>query len=88
MQALLELLHVDFAAINWLPCIAGMITSGVCGYLAISFMVKLIGRCNFKWFSLYLLILSILTFTNSFLSPFLYLDKAGYFRARLAENIP
>lgn len=71
-SALLELLHVDFAAINWLPCIAGMITSGICGYLAISFMVKLIGRCNFKWFSLYLLILSILTFTNSFLSPFLY----------------
>ena len=49
-----------------------MITSGVCGYLAIAFMVKLIGKCNFKWFSLYLLILSILTFTNSFVSPYLY----------------
>lgn len=71
-SAFLELLHIDFASVNWLPCIAGMITSGVCGYLAISFMVKLIGRCNFKWFSLYLLLLSILTFTNSFLCPFLY----------------
>ena len=71
-SALLELLHVDFSAVNWIPCIAGMITSGVCGYLAIDFMVKLIGKCNFKWFSLYLLILSILTFTNSFVSPYLY----------------
>lgn len=71
-SALLELLHVDFTAIRWLPCIAGMLTAGVCGYLAIAFSVKLIGKCSFKGFSLYLLLLSILTFADAFVGAFLY----------------
>ncbi|MBE7087032.1 MAG: undecaprenyl-diphosphate phosphatase [Clostridiales bacterium] len=47
------------ANIDFLPVILGMITAMVCGYIAITFMLKLIKKANYKWFSLYLVLLSI-----------------------------
>jgi undecaprenyl-diphosphatase len=42
--------------------VAGMITAFVSGFFAVRFMLKIIARANFKWFSLYLVVLSIVTF--------------------------
>ena len=41
-----------------LPTLFGAITAMVTGYIAITFMLKIIGKANYKWFSLYLLCLS------------------------------
>jgi len=46
-------------SVDALPLILGMLTAMVTGYIAITFMLKLIKKANFKWFSLYLVALSI-----------------------------
>lgn len=48
-----------FGEIEILPCIFGILTSAVCGYIAIKFMLKFIRKANYKWFAAYLVILSI-----------------------------
>ncbi len=53
--------------IDWFSMIVGAVTAFVSGYLAIRVMLKLIAKANYKWFSLYLLIVSILTFVFYFL---------------------
>ena len=68
-SALFEALTVDYSSINIVATLLGMTAAFVTGYLAIRFMLNLIGKCNFKWFSLYLLILSIITFVNGFIVP-------------------
>lgn len=47
--------------------IAGLAASFLFGMLAIKFMLRLIQRCNYKWFSLYLILLFLLVFTNIYL---------------------
>jgi len=42
-----------------LPLVLGMLTAMVTGYIAIKFMLKIIKKANYKWFSLYLLLLAI-----------------------------
>ena len=46
-------------SIDFVPIIFGMITAMICGYISIKFMIKLIKKANYKWFSLYLVLLSI-----------------------------
>jgi undecaprenyl-diphosphatase len=45
--------------------IIGMFFAAFSGYVAIKFMLKIIKKANYKWFSLYLLILAIFTFVNN-----------------------
>lgn len=45
--------------INFVPLLLGVLTAMVCGYVAITFMLKIIKKANYKWFSLYLVLLSI-----------------------------
>ncbi|MBE5756566.1 MAG: undecaprenyl-diphosphate phosphatase [Clostridiales bacterium] len=45
--------------VDALPLICGVISSAVFGYIAIKFMLKLIKKANYKWFSLYIIILII-----------------------------
>lgn len=45
--------------ISALPLLFGILTSAVCGYIAIKFMLKIIKKANYKWFSLYLVLLSV-----------------------------
>ena len=47
--------------INVVALLVGVLTSALCGYIAITFMLKLIRKANFKWFSLYLVLLAIST---------------------------
>ena len=45
--------------IEALPLIFGVATAAVTGYVAIKVMLKLIKKANYKWFSLYLIIMAI-----------------------------
>ena len=41
------------------PLILGMLTAMLTGYIAIKFMLKIIKKANYKWFSLYLVLIAI-----------------------------
>lgn len=68
-SALFEALTVDFLIINVPATILGVLASFLTGFFAIKFMLKLISKCNFKWFSFYLIILTVLTFINGLIVP-------------------
>ena len=64
-SAFVEIIKVkDWNAVPVLAVILGMLAAAVSGYLAIRLMLKIIQKCNYKWFSLYLIALSIITFIN------------------------
>ena len=44
---------------NFPALILGIVTAAICGYIAIKFMLALIKKANYKWFSLYLAVLSV-----------------------------
>ena len=44
--------------IEVLPIIAGMVTAAITGYIAIKVMLKVIKKADYKWFSLYLVIMA------------------------------
>ncbi len=44
-----------------LPLILGILTAMITGYIAIKFMLKIIKKANYKWFSLYLALMAIAT---------------------------
>jgi len=44
--------------VDVIPLLLGVLTSAVTGYIAIKFMLDLIKKANYKWFSVYLVILS------------------------------
>ena len=47
--------------VNWISLAFGIVTSAVCGYIAVKFMLKIIKKANYKWFSIYLVGMSIAT---------------------------
>lgn len=47
--------------VNWVSLAFGIVTSAVCGYIAVKFMLKIIKKANYKWFSIYLVGMSIAT---------------------------
>ncbi len=47
--------------INIWALLVGVVTAAVTGYIAIKFMLKIIKKANYKWFSLYLVGISIAT---------------------------
>lgn len=57
----------NIAVVPWYCYLAGMITAFISGFLAIKLMLKVIAKANFKWFALYLFLLSIVTFIVYFL---------------------
>ncbi len=46
-------------SIDVVPLLLGVLTAMVCGYIAIKFMMRLIKKANYKWFSVYLVGISI-----------------------------
>lgn len=48
-------------SVDLLPLIIGVVTAALCGYIAIKFMLKIIKKANYKWFSLYLVGIAIAT---------------------------
>ncbi len=55
--------------IDVLPTLVAMICAAISGYFAIRWMLKLISKCNFKWFSVYLVVLSAVCIVNYFIVP-------------------
>ncbi|MBE5754885.1 MAG: undecaprenyl-diphosphate phosphatase [Clostridiales bacterium] len=53
------------AVIEPLPIIFGVLTAAITGYIAIKGMLKLIKKANYKWFSLYLVIMAIASTVSS-----------------------
>lgn len=49
----------SFGASSIVGILVGVVTSAVTGFLAIKLMLKVIKRANYKWFSLYLILLSL-----------------------------
>lgn len=47
--------------VNWLSLALGIVTAGICGYIAIKFMLGIIKKANYKWFSVYLVVMSAIT---------------------------
>ncbi len=44
-----------------LPCLVGFVTAAVCGYLAIFTVKLLVKKDSFRWFSLYCLVVGVIT---------------------------
>ena len=63
---ILECFKVDFSNVNILAIIAGLVVSFISGLLAIKLMMKVAEKCNFKWFGVYLSLLSFFCFINEF----------------------
>lgn len=55
------------ASVGAANILIGLAAAFLSGLIAIRFMLKIIQKCNYKWFSLYLLLLFCLVFTNAFL---------------------
>jgi len=55
--------------IDILPTLIAMLCAAVSGYFAIRWMLRLIEKCNLKWFSVYLVCLSVICFVNYFIVP-------------------
>lgn len=53
--------------IEALPLLFGMLTAIITGYIAVKFMLRVIRKANYKWFSLYLVLISIATFITAFI---------------------
>lgn len=49
-----------------LPLVFGIVTAAVCGYVSINFMLSVIRKANYKWFSLYLVAISSATLITYF----------------------
>ncbi len=67
MQVLDGITGAGFGGIDLLPLAFGVITSIITGYISIKFMLKIIKKANYKWFSLYLVLISISTFITAFI---------------------
>lgn len=46
--------------------LVGMLAAMVSGYIAVKWMLRLVEKCQMKWFSLYLVLMSILVIVNNF----------------------
>lgn len=57
--AVLDLAKGDFATVNIQPIIAGFIAAFISGYVACSWMVKLVRKGNLIWFALYCAIVGL-----------------------------
>ena len=63
---ILELFKVELISINWLTLSFGFVASFISGVVAIKLTIKAIGKCNFMWFGIYLMALSLLCFVQNF----------------------
>ena len=53
-------------SIDVVPLIFGMVTAMITGYIAVKFMLGIIRKANYKWFSVYLVGISIATLVTAF----------------------
>ena len=56
-----------FGQIQTLPLLFGVVTAMITGYIAIKFMLGIIKKANYKWFSIYLVGISLATLITYFI---------------------
>lgn len=61
--------NITTLGIDIFPTIIASIFAGISGYLSIRWMLSLINRCDFRGFSVYLFVLSLTVFVNSYIVP-------------------
>ena len=61
--------------VELLPLLAGMLTAGISGYLAIKFMLKIFTKASLKVFSYYVYTLGVLVLIDQFLQEYFSLIK-------------
>ena len=59
---------VDHVVIDipWYSIVIGMSAALVSGYVAVKWMLRLVEKCQLKWFSLYLMMMSVLVIVDNF----------------------
>lgn len=57
---------ISLASFNILPFVIGFIASAIFGFLSIKFMIKLVKSNSYKYFAVYLIILSVFLVLNQF----------------------
>jgi len=57
---------ISLASIEWAPMIVGFLASGIFGIISIKFTIKIVKSNSYKYFSIYLIILSIFLILNQF----------------------
>ena len=59
---------VDHVVIDipWYSIVIGMVAALISGYVAVKWMLRLVEKCQLKWFSLYLVLMSIFVIVNNF----------------------
>jgi undecaprenyl pyrophosphate phosphatase UppP len=66
MQVLSLITTNESTNIDIIPLAFGVLSASVCGYVAINSMLKVIKKANYKWFSLYLVLISIINLITCF----------------------
>lgn len=67
-SAVVSAFDIGSASFDVLPLIIGMAAAFVTALFAIKIMMKVIQKSNYKWFALYLFIISAVTFVNTFVT--------------------
>lgn len=49
----------SFGSVEALPLLFGVVTAAITGYIAIKFMMRMIKKADYKWFSLYLVAIAV-----------------------------
>ncbi len=52
--------------IPWYSIVIGMTAALISGYVAVKWMLRLVEKCQLKWFSFYLILISIVVIVNNF----------------------
>lgn len=68
-SVVLESFKINTISIGFTSVMCGIIASFVAGMFSIKVMLKVLKKNNFKWFAVYLLLLSALNFVNYFIVP-------------------
>lgn len=66
-SSVVSMFDIGQASIGIMPILFGMVSAFLTAFLAIKIMLKIIQKSNYKWFALYLLIISVITFLDTFI---------------------
>lgn len=68
-SSVVSIFDMPNASIELLPVLVGMAAAFFTALFAIKVMMVIIQKSNYKWFAFYLVIISIITFINTFITP-------------------
>lgn len=66
MEGLKIIKEGSIGTVEFLPLAIGVLTAAVTGYIAVKFMLSVIRKANYKWFSLYLTGIAVATLITAF----------------------